>query len=90
MGGASSSPDGGRDSLPPDAGSPDGRRDSMAPDSASPDGRRDSIPPDAGSTVRLGHKGCDCNLGQTATGTPGLPFAWLGAAFLCRRLRRRR
>jgi hypothetical protein len=46
-----------------------------------------------GSTARLGHSGCDCSLiwlGQTAVGTPGLPFALLGAAFLMRRLRRRR
>jgi uncharacterized membrane protein YgcG len=89
-GGASGSPDGGRDLLSPDAANPDGRRDSMAPDTGSPDGRKDSIVPDASSTARLGHKGCSCDLGHTAIGTPALPFVLLGAAFLWRRLRRRR
>jgi MYXO-CTERM domain-containing protein len=89
-GGSSGSPDGGRDSIAPDAGSPDGRRDLIAPDAGSPDGRRDSIAPDAGNTARLGHKGCNCNLGQSGASTPSVPFALLGAAFLLRRLRRRR
>jgi MYXO-CTERM domain-containing protein len=89
-GGSSASPDGGRDSIAPDAGSPDVRRDSILPDTSSSDGIRDARPSDAGSTGRLGHKGCDCALGHTARGTPGLPFASLGAAIAWRRLRRRR
>jgi len=74
-GGAGGSPDAGRDSIPPDAGSPDGRRDAR--------------PPDAGSTGRLGHKGCDCDLGHTPADGPGLPFALLSAALFWRRVRRR-
>ena len=89
-GGASGSPDGGRDLLPPEADNPDGRRDSFPPDAAKADGRKDSLPPDAGNPVRLGHSGCDCDLGQSAPSMPGLPFVLLGAAFLWRRLRRRR
>jgi MYXO-CTERM domain-containing protein len=89
-GGASGSPDGGRDLLPPDTGNPDGTRDSFPPDAARADGRKDSLPPDAGNPARLGHSGCDCELGQSAPSTPGLPFVLLGAAFLWRRLRRRR
>jgi hypothetical protein len=89
-GGASGSPDGGRDLLPPEADNPDGRRDSFPPDAARADGRKDSLPPDAGNPVRLGHSGCDCDLGQSAPSMPGLPFVLLGAAFLWRRLRRRR
>jgi hypothetical protein len=88
-GGASGSPDGGRDLIASDAGSPDVRRNSIPPDASSPDGTRDERPSDTGSTGRLGHKGCDCALGHTARGTPRLPFALLGAAFLWRRLRRR-
>ena len=75
-GGASGSPDGGGGFLPSDAGRVDGGQDSR--------------PLDSGSTMGLGHKGCNCDLGQTASGEPGLPFALLGAAFLWRRLRRRR
>ena len=82
------SPDSARDSLPPDAGGPDGRKASIVPDAGSPDGKAASIAPDAGSTARLGHSGCSCDLGKTAPGTPGLPYALLGAAFLWR-LRRR-
>jgi hypothetical protein len=89
-GGASGSPDAGRDLLPPDAGNPDGRTDSLSPDAAGADGRNSSLPSDAGSTARLGHKGCDCNLSRTAAGTPGLSFGLVGAALLWRRLRRRR
>ena len=89
-GGASSSPDGGRDLLPSDTGNSDGRNDSLPPDSASPDGSQASLLPDASNTTRLGHKGCSCDLGQSAPDTPGLPFAWLGAALLWRRMRRRR
>ena len=70
----------------PDAGG----KDSLPPDMANPDGASNSLPPDAGSAGRLGHKGCDCNLGQSARGTPGLPLSLLGAAFLLRRRRRRR
>jgi hypothetical protein len=88
-GGASGSPDAGRDLLPPDAGNPDGK-DTLSPDTGRADGKGDALPSDAGSTARLGHKGCDCDLGHTARGTPGLPFALLGAAFLWRRVRRRR
>jgi MYXO-CTERM domain-containing protein len=73
-GGANSSPDAGRDSIPPDAGSPDGRRDAR--------------PPDAGSTGRLGHKSCDCDLGHTPADRSGLPLALLGGALLWRRRRR--
>jgi MYXO-CTERM domain-containing protein len=76
--------------LPPDTGNPDGTRDSFPPDAARADGRKDSLPPDAGNPARLGHSGCDCELGQSAPSTPGLPFVLLGAAFLWRRLRRRR
>jgi hypothetical protein len=88
-GGASGSHDGGRDSLSPDAGNPDGRKDSTAPDAASADGKRDSFPPDAGSTARLGHSGCDCDLGHSSPNNFGVPFSLLGAALLWRRLRRR-
>jgi hypothetical protein len=88
-GGASSSPDGGRDSLPPDTGNPDGRKDATAFDAASADGRGNSLLPDAGSTPRLGHSGCDCDLGHSTPSTPGLPLSLLGAALLWRRLRRR-
>jgi MYXO-CTERM domain-containing protein len=88
-GGASGSPDGGRDSLPPDAGIPDGRKDSTAPDAASADGKKESFPPDAGSTMRLGHSGCDCELGHNTPSTTGLPFGLLGAALLWRRRRKR-
>jgi len=73
-GGASGSPDAGRDSIPPDAGSPDGHRDAR--------------PPDAASTARLGHKGCDCDLGHTPADRPGLPLALLAATLLWRRRRR--
>jgi len=73
MGGANGSPDAGGDSFPPDA--------------AHADGSRDSSPPDASGTMGLGHKGCACNLGQTASETPGLPLILLGAAFLWRRRR---
>ena len=72
------------------SGSHDGGPDSIASDAGSPDGRRDSRVSDAGSTVRLGHKGCVCDLGRPAAGMPGLPFALVGAALLWRRLRRRR
>ena len=72
-GGASGSPDAGRDSFPSDA--------------ARVDGSRDSSPPDASGTMGLGHKGCSCDLGQRASGTPGLPFVLLGVAFSLRRRR---
>ena len=88
-GGASGSHDGGRDSLSPDAGNPDGRKGSTAPDAASADGKRDSFPPDAGSTARLGHSGCDCDLGHSSPNNFGVPFSLLSAALLWRRLRRR-
>ena len=99
-GGSSSGPDSGRDSIPRDAGGPDstmdssasdaavGARDSSAPDAGSPVGVRDSSAPDAG-VARLGHSGCDCDLGQTAPSAPGLPFVVLGFGILLRRLRRR-
>ncbi|MGB8298982.1 MAG: kelch repeat-containing protein [Polyangia bacterium] len=74
-GGVSGNPDGGGSSLPADAGSPDGRRGSDATD---------------GVSTTLHRSGCSCDLGQTIPGTPGLPFALLGAAFLWDRLRRRR
>ena len=90
LGGGSGSPDGGRDAISPDAGSPEGARDSSAPDAGSAGGGRDSSVSDAGSTMRLGHSGCDCDLGQSAPSTPRLPFALLGAIFLLQRLRRRR
>jgi hypothetical protein len=89
-GGSSSSPDGGRDSLPPDTGNPDGLRDSLPPDAARADGRRDSLPPDASTPARLGHSGCDCNLGRSVPTTPRPAFVLLGAALLWRRLRQRR
>jgi len=89
-GGASGSPDGGRDLLPPDARNPDGTGVSFPPDAAWADGRGGSFPPDAGTTARLGHSGCDCDLGQSAPSTPALLFALLGAAFLLQRLRRLR
>ena len=89
-GGSSGSPDGGRDAITPDAGSSDGGRDLIAPEAGGLDGSGDSSPSDAGNTARLGHKGCSCNLGQTAAVTPSALFALLGAAFLLRRLRRRR
>jgi hypothetical protein len=72
------------------ASSPDGGRDAIPPDASSADGSKDSRPPDAGSTGRLGHKGCDCDLGHTPAERSGLPFALLGAALLWRRLRPRR
>jgi len=72
------------------SGSPDGGRDFLAPDAAGADGRGGSFPPDVGNAPRLGHSGCDCDLGQSAPSTPGLPFALLAAAFLLRRRRRRR
>jgi len=75
-GGVSGNPDGGGSSLPADAGSPDGRRGSDATDGV--------------STTQLHRSGCDCDLGQSSRGTPGLPFALLGAVFFWRRLRRRR
>ena len=87
-GGVSGSPDGGRDVLAQATGSPDGT--SVAPDAARADGSKDSLLPDAGSGPRLGHKGCSCNLGQTARGAPRLPLALLGALFLLGRPRRRR
>jgi hypothetical protein len=82
------SPDGARDSIQPDANRPDGGKDSILPDAGSAGGKRDSSAPDAGSTARLGHSGCDCDLGRTGPGAPGLPLALLGATFLWR-LRRR-
>jgi hypothetical protein len=89
-GGASGSPDGGRDLLPPDTGIPDGSKDSLPSDAARADGKGDARPSDAGSAARLGHKGCDCDLGETAAGAPGLSFSLFGVALLLRRLRRRR
>jgi MYXO-CTERM domain-containing protein len=75
-GGVNSSPDVGGSPPPADAVSPDGRRGSDATDAV--------------STTQLHRSGCSCDLGQTIPGTPGLPFALLGAAFLWHRLRRRR
>ena len=83
-GGARSSPDGGRDLLAPDAGSADGSTDSPLPDAAKPDGRTDSQASDTGLTMRLGHKGCNCSLGQKKNSASGLLFALLGAALLLR------
>jgi hypothetical protein len=45
-------------------------------------GGKDSLPPDTGHTIGLGHKGCSCDLGRTARGTPRLPSALLGVAVL--------
>ncbi|MGB8295883.1 MAG: kelch repeat-containing protein [Polyangia bacterium] len=87
-GGASSSPDGGRDALAPDLGSPDTGRDAIMPETGTPDGGGNTLAPDASVRAGLGHSGCDCDLGQTAPGTPGLPFALLGVAFLWRRVGR--
>jgi hypothetical protein len=73
-------PDGGRDALAPDASSPG--RDVLAADAGTPDGGGNTLAPDASARAGLGHSGCNCDLGQTAPGTPGLPFALLSAAFL--------
>jgi hypothetical protein len=81
--------DGARDAIPPDLASPDGANDSSAPDARSPDVGLDAIASDASNPARLGHSGCDCDLGKTAPRTPGLPLAMLGTALLWRRLRRR-
>ena len=89
-GGTSSSPGGsagGDNGIGGANGSPDAGRDSFPSDAARADGRRDSSPPDAGPTMGLGHKGCSCNLGQTASRAPGLPFVLLGVAFSLRRQR---
>jgi len=67
----------------PDAGG----SDSLPPDTANADGANNSLPSDASSAGRLGHKGCDCSLGQTARGTPRLPLALLGFAILLLRPR---
>jgi len=69
-------------------GSRDGGMDAISSDTGNSDGAKDSSALDAGSP-RLGRKGCSCDLGQTSTGTLGLPFALLGVVFLCKRLRRR-
>jgi len=74
-GGSSGSPDGGRDVLAPDANSIGGGKDASLPDAGSTSGARDSSAPDAGSAARLGHSGCDCDLGRTTPSTPGLPLA---------------
>ena len=74
------SSDGGRDALAPDASSPG--RDVLAADAGTPDGGGNTLAPDASARVGLGHAGCNCDLGRTAPGTPGLPFALLSAAFL--------
>ena len=65
-GGVSGSPDSGGSSSPADAGSPDGRQVSVATDAI--------------DTSRLRRSGCECDLSQSSRGTPGLPFALLGAA----------
>jgi hypothetical protein len=80
--------DGGREAIPPDAGTPDGARDSIVPDAGSTGGARDSGAPDAGNTTRLGHKGCDCDLGHIPADRSGLPFVLLGATLLWSGLRR--
>jgi hypothetical protein len=90
LGGGSGSPDGGRDAISPDAGSLEGARDSSAPDVGSAGGGRDSSVSDAGSTMRLGHSGCDCDLGQTPADRSGLLFTLLGVVFSWRRLGRYR
>jgi hypothetical protein len=58
--------------------------------SGGPDSGSNSITTDTGSVAQLRRSGCDCDLGQTPINRSGLPFALLGAAFLWRRLRRRR
>ena len=80
-------PDIGRDAIVPDLGSSDIGRDAMVPDVASPG--EDAIPSDAGPMTRVGRSGCDCDLGQTGRGAPGLPFPLLGAACFMLRPRRR-
>ena len=70
-------------------GAPDGGGGSIPTDTGSPDSGTELLSTDAGTTARLGHSGCGCDLGQTNAGTSGLPFALLGAASLWRRLRRR-
>ena len=85
-GSSSISPDGGL--IRPDAASPDGGP--IQADAGSHDGRGASRPPDATSTTQPRRQGCSCDLGQTAAGTPGIPFALLGIALLWRRRRRSR
>jgi N-acetylneuraminic acid mutarotase len=81
------SADGGRDLIVPDAGSADGSRE--APDASSADGGRDAIPADASAKTVVGRSGCDCDLGQTSSGTPERFFSLFGVAFLwARKLRR--
>jgi len=72
---ASNSPDGGQYPIPPDAGNPDGTTT--------------SISPDAGNSADLHRSGCNCDLGQSRSRAPGLPFVLLGATLLWRRRRRR-
>ena len=85
-GNSNTNPDGGL--IQPDAASPEGGP--IQPDAGSPDGRKPAPSPDATSTTQPRRQGCSCNLGQSAAGTPGIPFALLGAALLWRRLRRSR
>ena len=81
--------DSGGDAIAPDVSSLDSGRDVATPDTSSPDSGRNAITSDASANIKLGHSGCDCDLGQTAPDAPGLPFVLLGAAFLWRRLCRR-
>ena len=85
-GNSNTNPDSGM--IQPDAASPDGGP--IQPDAGSPDGRGASRPLDATSTTQPRRQGCSCDLGQTAAGTPGIPFALLGIALLWRRRRRSR
>jgi hypothetical protein len=86
-GGSGGAGEGGRSDTGGASGSPDGGGSSSLSDAGSPDGKRVLVPTDAIDTSRLHRSGCDCDLGQSRRGRPGLPFALLGAAFLWHRLR---
>jgi len=85
----SSRPDVAGDLVAPDASVSDVQGDWIAPDAGSPDGSGETRPFDAGTPARLGHSGCNCDLGQRAPGQSSLPFALFGIVFLWRRLRLR-